>query len=294
MFVVRHRKKFLYFFAILVVVSLVATWYFGLNLGIDFTGGTLLELEYLNSRPNISVIKDIMKDGGFENVAVQTTGERGLIIRMKNITEGQKSALLFKLTFKCYQKLEEKRFDSIGQVIGRELKTRATKAIILVVVFIALFITFAFRQISYRIKSWKYGLVTIITLVHDIFVPVGIFAVLGYFYNYEVDTLFVTAILTILGFSVHDTIVVFDRIRENLKLHRNESLEKIAGDGLRQTIGRSVNTSLTTLFSLLALYFFGGETTRLFALVLSIGIVAGSLSSIFLAVPLLISISKSK
>ncbi len=294
MFVVTHKKAFLTFFGLLVALSLVSVWYFGLRLGIDFTGGSLLEIEFLDQRPDLSIIKDTIGKTGLTDVVTQAIGERGIIIRTKNISDNQKTLVLKNLSNDGVIKLEEKRFDSIGPVIGEELKTKAVQAIVLVIIFIVLFITFAFRQVSFRIRSWKYGIVTIITLVHDVFVPLGIFALLGHYYGYEVDTLFVTAILTILGYSVHDTIVVFDRIRENLKLYRSESLDKIAGDSLRQTIGRSINTSLTVVLSLLALYFFGGETTRLFALTLTVGVVAGTLSSIFLAVPLLVLISGNK
>jgi len=182
----------------------------------------------------------------------------------------------------------EKRFDSIGPVIGGELKRKALVSIGLVIFLIIIFIAFAFRGVSRPVSSWKYGLVAVAALIHDVLVPIGVFAFIGA----EVDVLFVTALLAILGYSVNDTIIIFDRIRENIKLKISNDFEEAVGMSLRQTMARSINTSLTTLVVLVFLYFLGGDATKMFSLALGVGIIAGTYSSIFLAGPFLITIQK--
>ncbi|MBI2120896.1 MAG: protein translocase subunit SecF, partial [Parcubacteria group bacterium] len=182
----------------------------------------------------------------------------------------------------------EKRFTSIGPVIGHELRAKAWVSIMAVLLAIVLFVAFAFRKVSLPVSSSKYGLITIVALAHDIIVPTGALALLGYFSGVEADVLFVTAILTILGFSVHDTIVVFDRVRENLKLKVSENFSEVVGTSLRQTFVRSINTSLTVILVLAALLYFGPASTHNFSLILLIGIIAGTYSSVFLASPLLV------
>ena len=190
----------------------------------------------------------------------------------------------------------QERFNSIGPTIGKELRNKAFVAIGIVIIAIMLFVAFVFRKVSKPVSSWKYGVAAIIALIHDIIVPTGVFAFLGYILGVEIDILFVMALLAILGYSVNDTIVVFDRVRENLRLNREhgseESFDLTVGKSLNQTYARSINTSLTTLFVVIALFFFGSEATQDFALVLAIGIIAGTYSSIFLATPLLVAINK--
>src|SRR3989344_9238967 len=189
--------------------------------------------------------------------------------------------------------IEERRFNSIGPTIGSELRSKALWAMLTVILAIVLYIAFAFRHVSHPISSWVYGLVAIVALVHDVLIPTGVYVALGhYFIDVQIDVLFVTAILTILGFSVHDTIVVFDRTRENLKLHSWKEFDVTVGHSIEQTFVRSINTSLTVLLVILALYFFGGETTKNFALTLAIGVTIGTYSSIFLASPLLVAIEE--
>ncbi|MFA5987151.1 MAG: protein translocase subunit SecF [Candidatus Paceibacterota bacterium] len=293
MFVARNSKFFVSLFVLVTLAGILSLWYFGLNFGIDFTGGTLIEIAYLDARPDVSQIKSSLsgiKALGSDFI-VQTSGDKGLVIKAKELSETDKNEVITTLAAGASNKIEIRRSDSIGPSIGQELKANAIKAIILVILCIMLFIAFAFRQVSFRVKSWKYGMITVATLVHDVFVPVGIFAALGHYLGYEIDALFVTAILTILGYSVHDTIVVFDRIRENLKVHKNEKLVDIAGISLRQTVGRSITTSLTVFLSLVVLYVFGGDTTKIFALTMSMGVIFGTLSSVFMSVPLLVLIA---
>jgi preprotein translocase subunit SecF len=186
-----------------------------------------------------------------------------------------------------------KQFDSIGPVLGGDAARKAVASIIFVLIAIVLFITYAFRQVSRPVSSWKYGIVAIIALAHDVIIPTGVFAILGHFKGYEIDTLFVTALLVVLGFSIHDTIVVFDRVRENLRhLATKKPFDEIVGHSINQTFTRSVNTSLTTLLALVVLYFFGGEATQHFSLALIVGIIAGTYSSIFIGSPLLVTLQK--
>ena len=295
MFVVKNRKIFFSISAILVLLSIISMLVWGFNFGIDFTGGSILEVEYLTERPSPDEIKEVINIGEY---LAQPTGDRGYIIRTKDLSEEERLSLISSLSFGGNKEFQEKRFNTIGPVIGNELRQKALLSILLVVLAIILFIAFAFRKVSKPVSSWKYGLVAIVALIHDIIIPTGIFITLGALIGVEIDILFVTALLAILGFSVNDTIVVFDRVRENLRLNeeykRRESFEETIGKSLNQTYTRSINTSLTTLFVLLALFFLGGDSTRYFTLTLIIGVLAGTYSSIFLASPLLVVLGKGK
>lgn len=282
MFVVTYRKIFYALSALLVIGSITLAAVHGLKYSIDFTGGSIIELEYKDARPGRDAVLSALAPFNLSE-SIRETGENGYIIRSKVISDKERMDIQKVLTG-----AEFKRFDSIGPVLGQEAARSAYASIILVVIVIVLFIAYAFRHVSEPISSWKYGLVAIVALLHDVIVPVGVFALLGY----EIDTLFVTALLVILGFSIHDTIVVFDRVRENLKNHDKDPFEKIVGNSISQTMARSINTSLTTLLALVALYIYGGEATHHFSLALIVGIVAGTYSSIFLGSPLLVTIEK--
>lgn len=286
MFVAKNSKIFVGLLAVLVFVSLVSVWRFGLNLGMDFTGGSLLEVEYPAGRPDIEKIRTAISSLNLSET-VQPYGEKGVIIKARDLKESDRAILVKALTVDGAA-VEDKRFNSVGPTIGKELKTKSVYSIILVIIAIGSFVAFAFRKVSGQVKSWKYGLSTLITLAHDVFVPLGIFAYLGHRYGVEIDSLFVTAILTILGFSVHDTIVVFDRIRENLKLRKYKDFNETVGMSIRQTLSRSINTSLAVILTLIALLWFGSESVRYFCLALIIGIFCGTYSSILLASPLLV------
>jgi len=286
-------RKFSYGISLmLVALSYLALAMWGLKLGIDFTGGSILEVEWKGARPSNERVGEILNLVGMEHGALQPTGERGLILRLPNIDEARHQELKAKLVL--LGEFEEKRFNAIGPTIGAELRRKSLWAIVMVLVFIVIYIAWAFRQVSKPIQSWKYGIAAIIALVHDVSIPAGVFAVLGRFYNIEVDTLFVTALLTILGFSVHDTIVVFDRIRENLKriggaAARQADFEAVVEKSLRDTMTRSINTTMTVMFVMLALYFFGGVSTKYFSLAIVIGLFFGTYSSIFIASALLVT-----
>jgi preprotein translocase subunit SecF len=310
MFVVIYRKFFYILSAVLIVVSIGAYAKWDLNYGIDFKGGTLVEIDYPKaSFPHGRIAQDVL----VSNIAplkldatVRPVGDTGYMIRARSIEQSERVSLEGILSVGTTTTMNlttgattttagvvEKQFDSIGPVLGDEAKRKAEFSIVLVLVAIVLFIAYAFRQVSKPISSWKYGIIAIIALMHDIFIPTGAFAILGHYAGYEVDTLFVTALLVVLGFSVHNTIVVFDRVRENLRhASAKKPFEEIVGDSISQTFTRSINTSLTTLLALVVLYFVGGETTAHFSLALIIGIAAGTYSSVFIGSPLLVTLEK--
>ncbi len=285
--IVAHRNIFYTISTLLFVVSIGAVFLFGLRLGIDFTGGSLLGIEYPDStRPSSDEIVKAIAPFDLGEARIQPTGEKGFLIRLKHIDEPTHQAILSSLGSKA----RELEFTTVGPTIGSELRQKSGLAVVLVILLIVIYIAWAFRKVSEPIASWKYGATTIVALVHDIVIPAGFFAVAGHYLGYEVDTLFVTAILTILGFSVHDTIVVFDRIRENLKKYgQNLDFSTIVSKSVAETIVRSLNTSCTVVLALLAVYLFGGETTKVFSLTLIIGIAIGTYSSISIASPLLVT-----
>ena len=298
MFVVTYRKFFYVLSSILIVGSIIATIAWGFNFGIDFKGGTIVEIDYPKSaypegRPAQNVVIAQLNNAAEGLTPVlQPTGDTGYIIRMRNVTHPEKVAIESSLSISS-STAQEKQFDSIGPVLGAEAAQSSLISILCVVFAIVLFIAYAFRQVSKPISSWKYGIVAIIALIHDVIIPTGIFVVLGHFKGYEIDTLFVTALLVVLGFSVHDTIVVFDRVRENLRhAPARKPFDQIVGESISQTFTRSINTSLTTLLALIVLYFLGGEATQHFSLALIIGIAAGTYSSVFIGSPLLVTLER--
>lgn len=291
--IIGHKYIFLTFSAILVLGSIFAIAFWGLRFGIDFTGGSLLEVEFSVKRPETVKIHEALAPLGLESVAIQPAGERGIILRFKHIDEELHQKIVQALNIASGEKGEvliEKRFDTIGPTIGAELKRSSILALVIASCGIVLYLAWAFRNVSKPVSSWKYGLVAVtVAFLHDVPIPLGFFVVLGHFKGVEIDTLFITALLTILGFSVHDTIVVFDRIRENLrKLKTTEAYDITVNRSVNETMARSINTSLTVLLVLVSIFFFGGETTKFFALALIIGIVFGTYSSIFVASPLLV------
>src|SRR3990167_3377099 len=288
MFVIKYRKIFYTLSALLIIASIVSIAIWGLNYGIDFKGGSIIEVEYTEGRPTQAELANKIEDLNLGE-SIRPTGELGYIIRMRTTDQDEKSILTGAL--QSFGTTTEKRFDSIGPVLGTEALRKSIVSIVLVILAIVLFIAFAFRKVSEPVSSWKYGFIAIIALLHDVIIPTGVFAVLGHYAGYEIDTLFVTALLVILGFSVHDTIVVFDRVRENLK-DSKKPFDELVGESISQTFTRSINTSLTTLLALVVLYFVGGEATHHFSLALIIGIVAGTYSSIFVGSPLLVTIWK--
>ncbi len=294
MFIIKHKNIFIGVSIALVVLSVASIAFFGLRIGIDFKGGAQTEVTYV-TRPTIEVISTAVNAVGIGEVLVQPTGTDGYIVKSRDLTDPERAALLASLNTPD-SGMEEKSFTSIGPSIGKELRKKAIITITLVSLGIVLFIAYAFRKVSKPVRSWKYGVIAIITLLHDVLIPVGLFALLSHFHGAEVDSLFVVAILTILGLSVSDTIVVFDRIRENLRAHvsghTTSTFAETIGKSIEQTFSRSINTSLTVIVALLALFIFGPDSTRYFALMLTAGMFFGTYSSIFLASPLLVSLEE--
>ena len=291
--ITHHRRTYYAISGLLTGLSLAAWLMWGLKPGIDFTGGSLLEVEFSQNRPSVERVVEVARETvESEELTAQPLGELGMVLRMPPIAETEHQKMLAGLK-ESFEKdgvaLDEKRFESIGPLIGEELRKKTIYAVVGAILAIVLYITYAFRKVSHPVASWKYGACTVVALAHDVLIPVGVFSALGHFYGVEVGAWIVTALLTVLGFSVHDTIVVFDRIRENLSHARRESFEEVINRSLNETLGRSINTSLTVLFVLFSAYFLGGESIRNFILTMIIGISVGVYSSIFLGSPLLVS-----
>jgi len=284
---IKYRKFYFLISGLLILGSIIALISFGLKPGIDFTGGSILEIEYKDQRPQNQEIREKLSGLNLGNVYIQPTEEKGVILRMKDISEEVHNEILLRLG-KNEGKIEERRFESIGPTIGSELKRKTKVVIFLALLSIIIYIALAFRRVQRPLRSWQYGIASLVALFHDILIVLGVFAVLGKFYGVEVSIPIITALLTVVGYSINNTVVVFDRIRENL-FHRGESFEEIVDESLRQTLTRQVNTSLTTLFVVGAIFLFGGITLKYFALALILGIIAGTYSSFFIAGPLLVS-----
>jgi len=282
------RFKFLYF--ILSLLIILPGLYFlitsGLKLGIDFTGGALLEYRF-EKQLNIENLKSEITRHGIEVGTINSSGENTYLIRTKPIEQNKLNNLKNDL-IKKFGKMDERRVENVGPVIGVELERKALYALILASIAIVFYIAYSFRKMPKPQSSFRFGIAAVVALIHDVLVVVGVFAILGKFSGVEVDTLFVTALLTVIGFSVHDTIVVFDRIRENLIKHMGRKFIDIANLSVVQTLGRSLNTSLTVVFVLTALLLFGGETIKWFIVALLVGIISGTYSSIFNATALLV------
>lgn len=258
----------------------------GLRLGIDFTGGALLEYKF-EKNIDINNLKQQVSSQGIEVGLITPSTDNIYIIRTKPV-EREKITKLTSYLHSKLGKVEERRIEFVGPVIGSELRQKAILAIGLATLVIVLYIAYSFRKIPKPTSSWRFGITAVVALIHDVLVVVGAFAIFGKYFGVEVDTLFVTALLTVIGFSVHDTIVVFDRTRENLTKHRGKKFIDVANLSVVQTLGRSLNTSLTVVFVLLALLLFGGDTLRWFVIALLIGIISGTYSSIFNATAMLV------
>ncbi len=312
MWIIKNRKIFYIISSLLVILSITAIFIWGLELGIDFKGGSVVEIRYTENKPEVNIIRDnfsqLSEEISLGNYVLQSVGETDYSIKTRMITDKERQMIEEAFSANGEYNIEIKKVNSIGPLIGLEAAQKSIISLLLVILTIIIFITFAFRKVSQparptersqsfgRVQSWKYGLMAILALAHDIIIPIGAFAVLGHFRGYEVDTLFVTALLVILGFSIHDTIVAYDRIRENLhesnKNNTKKSFETVVGESVNQTIMRSINTSLTTALALFVLYFLGPQATEHFALTLILGVIIGTYSSIFIASALLVTIQK--
>lgn len=290
--IIEKRKYWLAISAVLVTMSILAIIVWGLRFGIDFVGGGVLEVRYRQDRPTVVNIKESLAPIGLSNLIVQPVGDNDVKLRFQEVDEAKHQEILSKLSelspkIDEQPSLEELRYDSVGPTVGRDLRSRATTSVIFVLIAIIIYVAWAFRKVSQPVSSWKYGVCAVIALFHDVIILLGFFALLGRYYGYQIDISSVAALLTILGYSVNDTIVVFDRTRENL-FRTRQSFADTVNLSLNQTLARSIYTSLTTMLTLVAIVIFGGASIRNFALALSIGILFGAYSSIFIASPLLV------
>lgn len=296
--IIQKRNIWLSVSAGLFIVCAAALVVWGLKFGIDFTGGSMMEVKFLAQRPQVNDVYSGLNSLNLGSLTVQPVGESNMILRFQESGQGREQAVMAKLDElakkqagvdqqKAGQLLEEISFNSVGPSIGKELKSKSITAIFWVFAAIVIYISIAFRKVSKPVTSWMYGVSALVAMFHDVIITIGVFAILGKFYGVEINTPFVAAALTVVGYSVHDTIVVFDRLRENI----TKSEEDFAGtvnSSLNQTLGRSISTSMTTLLALTAILLFGGASIKTFALALTVGIFIGTYSSIFVASPLLV------
>lgn len=283
-----QRKYFYLFSGTLMLLSIIALSTWGLKYGLDFTGGTLMEIRSEKGEVQSEDIKSVLKDVGINEATVAPTQNSSYLVRYASSDDKKNKEVLDKLREK-FPDIQNTRLDYIGPSISSELKSKAIWALAIAVIGIALYIAYAFRKVSRPVESWKYGVGAVVALIHDVLITIGIFAALGHFAGIEIDSPFIAALLTILGFSVHDTIVVYDRTRENLlKSGTGEKFAETVNRSLNETMARSINTSLTVILTLLAILIFGGQSIKTFTLALLVGIIFGTYSSIFVASALIV------
>lgn len=286
MWVIKHRNIFLGISGLFIAASIAVLSVWGLKVGIDFKGGSLTEVSYPSGIPDTTQLRDRVEALNFGEAIVQPVGENDVQVKTRDLSEPEHQALVAALRGDAAD-MTETSFTTIGPSVGKELKTKSIVSLIIVGIAMILFIAYAFRKVGKQVSSWKYALITIIALMHDVIITAGVFAVISHFTGAEADTLFVVALLTVLGLSVNDTIVVFDRIRENLSNKTEGDFKHIVGKSLSETMVRSLNTSLSVIIVLVALFIVGPESTKIFALTLACGMFFGTYSSIFIASPLL-------
>ena len=281
----KYFKLFNIFSSLLILSAIFFLFAFGLKFSIDFTGGSILEIDF-GKRPENPVIREKLRDLNLGEITIQPTGDRGVILRIKEINEASHQEILSKLGE--ISNVREQRFENIGPVVGKELRQKTITLIIVSLLSLLIYITIAFSKVSRPISSWQYGVISILTLSFDVLVAIGIFTLLEKFYQVQLSVPIVTALLTILGYTINDKVIVFDRIRENILKGQKKTFEETVNFSLNQTLTRSLSTGTCTLLVLLFIFFFGGDTLRYFSLILIVGIVVGTYSSLFLATPILV------
>jgi preprotein translocase subunit SecF len=282
----KYKKVYFTFLALASIASIASLVFFGLKPGIDFTGGSILEIEYKGERPDNQTIEEKLTGLDLGQFTVQPAQEKGIIIRTKDIPESVHQDIIQRLG---KDDIEEKRFESVGSVIGKELKEKTMTLVIVSLLAIIIYIAFAFKKVQGSVKSWQYALSSLLCLSHDVLIPLGVLAALGYLYDVEISIAVITALLTVIGCSINNVIVVFDRIRENTIKRSYPTFSEIVNKSINQTLGRCLSTSFAYLLPLVAIFFFGGDTLKYFSLSLILGIAAGTISGIFLAGPVLVS-----
>ena len=282
----KYKKIYYIFSGLLALTAILLVLIFGLKFGIDFLGGSILEVEF-SERPENKIIQEKLKDLNLGEVTIQPTGEKGVILRFGDINEETHQKIISKL--KEISEIQEKRFESIGPSIGQELSRKTLILIAVSLLALLIYIAIAFRRVSGPISSWQYGIISIITLFFDILIPIGLLSLLGKFYNIQFNVAIITALLTILGYTINDKVIIFDRIRENLLRDKGMDFESLVDKSLNQTLSRSLSTGFCSLLALFAIFVFGGETLKYFALTLIVGILVGTYSSIFIASSIIVS-----
>jgi preprotein translocase subunit SecF len=283
----KYSAVYYIFSGLLIIATIFSLFSYGLKFGIEFTGGSVVEGAFQGIVPSNEAITKALASFNLGEIIVQPVGQSQISLTFKGVDESTHQQIVSKINELAG--FNETSFQYIGPSIGVELRNKTELAIIIALLAITLYIAFAFRQVSRPVSSWKYGLTSLAALFHDVLVPIGMFSVLGNFYNVEITIPIIAALLTILGFSVHDTIVIFDRIRENILKRGGHSFEETVNWSLNQTVGRSISTVFTVLLVLFAIFLFGGETLKYFSLTLIVGITSGAYSSIFIASPLLVT-----
>jgi len=284
-FIKYHKLNYL-FFTILIAATIGCLMIFGLNLGIDFLGGTLWEINFEN-RPTNAVIQEKLNSFNLGEIVIQPTDNNGVILRFKTIDEETHQQMISELN--KISNLQEKRFESIGPTIGNELKKKTVSLVVISLVSLLIYIAISFRKLKWPISGWKYGVVSIITLALDVLVTLLVLILLGRFYNVQFNVTIVAALLTILGYTINDKVIVFDRVRENILREKSDNFAETVDKSLNQILGRSLSTGACTLFVLFVLFFLGGETLKYFSLTLIVGIIVGTYTSLFVASSLLVS-----
>ncbi len=282
--------KIMFFFSVgLTIAAIVLVATFGLRFGADFKGGSVMEIVFNDQRPSVDELgKVVSAVKGVSDVSVSPAGDKGALLRLNDVDEETHQNILGAISGK-FGKITENRFDSIGPTVGNDLKSKSIKAIIISLLAVVVYLAIVFRKLSLVLSPWALGLSAVAALVHDVLVPIGLFTLLGHYLNIEITSVFVAAVLTILGYSISDSVVVFDRIRENvLRFGARENFGEIVHKSIMQTLVRSLNTTFTVLLSLVAIFFFGGESIKYFALALIVGVFCGAYSSIFIASPILV------
>lgn len=286
--IIGKRNYWYIFSGTLALIAVLSISFWGLRLGIDFKGGSILTLNFQQSIDS-STIKDKLQEFNLGSLTVQPSGTNQVIIRSQEIDNQTKDKIVNKI-ITDFPNTTTDSFQTIGPTVSRDLTTKAIEAVIFAALAIIIFVAIAFRGVPKPANSWRFGVCAIAALLHDLLIVTGVAAILGHFFGWmEIDSLFITALLTILGFSVHDTIVVFDRFRENLKRHPGGNFEALANESVVQTLSRSILTSVTTLLVLLSLFLLGGSAIKGFVFTLLFGIFIGTYSSIFNATPLLVT-----
>lgn len=290
MYNIISKTKYVYILSgIFVAASIFSLAFWGLKYDIDFTGGTLMKIKFADNAPSNQEISETLNGLNLSSLIIQASDDKSVLIRY-SAEDDSTNDNVWKILKEKYSGATQQSVDFINSTVSGELKSKSLQAIALAIAVLMAYIAWAFRKVSRPVESWKYGIGAVIALVHDVLIVAGIFSILGHFYGIEVGIPFIAALLTILGFSVHDTIVVYDRTRENLLRGSNkENFPDVVNKSLNETLVRSINTSLTVVITLLAIYLFGGLSIKYFALALLIGVVFGTYSSIFIASALLVT-----